>query len=140
MLGHATDILKRAELRAGEILALMKEGGQRQKAGDNQHRGSSDVQLPPKLADLGISKTQSSRWQALAAKPRPIAAAFLAVEPAYRKPLCGRRSKTQQIQGLIFLVCLILKIDDNRMVMWYAAPLAISGRGRLCHPSARRFT
>jgi hypothetical protein len=48
----------------------MKAKGERQKAGDNpqgRNRNSSGpLPLAPKLADLGISKTQSSRWQKLA--------------------------------------------------------------------------
>jgi hypothetical protein len=51
------------------LLREMKEKGVRQKAGDNpQGRSSRGPQpLPPKLTDLKVSKTQSSRWQKLAA-------------------------------------------------------------------------
>ena len=68
LIDHATEIRTQAEIRAGELLAEMAAHGQRAKAGDNQH-GSSNEQLPPKLSDLGITKTQSSRWQKLAALP-----------------------------------------------------------------------
>ena len=57
-----------AERRAGELLRQMRERGERRKPGDNQH-GSNGAQLPPKLSDLGITKTQSWRWQAAAALP-----------------------------------------------------------------------
>jgi hypothetical protein len=43
------------------MLTEMKERGERAKAGDNQYGGSSGAKLP--LSDLGISKTESSRWQ-----------------------------------------------------------------------------
>jgi hypothetical protein len=65
------------EIRAGELLAEMKVRGERQKAGDvgtpksrKKKDGSALLpSLPPRLSDLGVSKTQSSRWQQLAALP-----------------------------------------------------------------------
>ena len=69
LIVQATDIRMRAERRAGELLSEMAERGERQRPGDNpQGRNSRGSRpLAPKLADLGINKTQSSRWQALAA-------------------------------------------------------------------------
>src|SRR5262245_13219915 len=64
LIGYATDIRLRAERRAGEMLAEMAERGERAKPGDNQHGGSNGARLP--LSDLGVSKSQSSRWQKLA--------------------------------------------------------------------------
>lgn len=68
LLEHATEIRVRAERRAGELLRDMeKNTGQR-----GQFTGG-DVELPPAppptLAELGIGKHQSSRWQKLAAVP-----------------------------------------------------------------------
>jgi N6-adenosine-specific RNA methylase IME4 len=74
LIAMATEIRMRAERRCGELLREMAERKERRsKGGDrgNQHKEakSRDATLPPKLADLGINKTQSSRWQKLAALP-----------------------------------------------------------------------
>jgi N6-adenosine-specific RNA methylase IME4 len=73
MLNHATEIRERAERRAGEVLIEMKEQGERQGdggSGSNQHQQRlRPATVPPKLADLGVTKTQSSRWQAKAKMP-----------------------------------------------------------------------
>ena len=67
LIDHATDLRLRAERRAGELLREMAEKGERATPGDNQHGGSRPAQPPaPTLDDLGITKTQSSRWQKLA--------------------------------------------------------------------------
>jgi len=73
LLDHATEIRKRAEIRAGELLAEMKMRGERAKSGDAGGEKRSDgsgvrPSLQPTLADLGVSKTQSSRWQRLVDK------------------------------------------------------------------------
>jgi hypothetical protein len=63
----------RAEVKAGELLAEMKARGERQaKGGDRKSKSSGGTLIvtPPKLADLGVTKTQSSRWQRLAALPK----------------------------------------------------------------------
>jgi hypothetical protein len=62
----------RAEIRAGELLAEMKECGERVASKDmlKKGRGSSTQPREPKLSDLGVTKTQSSRWQRLAALPK----------------------------------------------------------------------
>ena len=56
-----------AEIRAGELLAAMAKGGERQKQG--KPKGITELPLPPTLKSIGVTKTQSSRWQKLAALP-----------------------------------------------------------------------
>jgi N6-adenosine-specific RNA methylase IME4 len=71
LIKQATEIRMRAERRSGELLIEMGERGERQKPGDNPRGVNSRTAQPlkPKLADLGINKTESSRWQALARIP-----------------------------------------------------------------------
>lgn len=62
---YAAEVKLRAERRAGELLAEMPkdEGGRPAK------RTGSIVEPVSKLNDLGISKKQSHRWQAVATVP-----------------------------------------------------------------------
>lgn len=67
----ATEIKVRAERKAGELLAASEKAvgadyGSRHYVDGRIDRPSSP---PPRLVDMGISKDQSSRWQALAAMP-----------------------------------------------------------------------
>ena len=63
LITWATEIRMRAERRAGALLIEMAERKERAKGGE---KGRRELQ-PATLADLGVSKTQSSRWQKLAA-------------------------------------------------------------------------
>jgi hypothetical protein len=58
---------RRAERRAGELLAAMPTHppGPAREIGDTL----SPISDPPRLADLGIHKKQSGRWQAIARVP-----------------------------------------------------------------------
>jgi hypothetical protein len=57
----------RAERRAGEMLIEMAEHKERDPGGKGPRKvGSQPATQLPKLSDLGISKSQSSRWQKLA--------------------------------------------------------------------------
>jgi hypothetical protein len=69
MLDQAIDIRKRAEIRGGEILIQMKATGERHSGENAQNLRGSQAATPvvQTLSDLGISKTDSSRWQKLAA-------------------------------------------------------------------------
>jgi N6-adenosine-specific RNA methylase IME4 len=61
MIVQATDIRMRAERECGRMLAEMAERGERDPGG----KGRIGLRPATQLKDLGISKTQSSRWQAL---------------------------------------------------------------------------
>src|SRR5271165_769454 len=60
LIGYATEIRFRAERRAGQLLADMAARGERR-----QPIAPGNTVLPA-LADLGVTKMQSSRWQKLA--------------------------------------------------------------------------
>jgi len=64
---QAEFIVRSAERRLGEMMAAMEK----QKPGQYQQR-SRDVTVASSLADLGITKNQSSRWQKEAAVPEKV--------------------------------------------------------------------
>jgi phage N-6-adenine-methyltransferase len=66
---HAAEIKLRAQRRGGEILRDMEKAKPR---GSNQYREKDASQAasdPPKLADIGITYSDSSRWQEIASLP-----------------------------------------------------------------------
>jgi len=66
------EIKKRAERRGGQLLKDMAASGERETRGGGRGAKLPEATLlaaPVKLADLGISKMQSSRWQGLADLP-----------------------------------------------------------------------
>lgn len=69
MVNAAAEIKLRAERRAGQILAEMKlrDGGDAARA---RTPSTPTRELPPTLADLGVTYDQSSRWQQMAAMPQ----------------------------------------------------------------------
>jgi N6-adenosine-specific RNA methylase IME4 len=66
LITQATEIRMRAERRAGEMLIEMAERVERDSGKGNRNPVLKSQAATPKLSDLGISKTQSSRWQELA--------------------------------------------------------------------------
>lgn len=61
LIQHATEIRMRAERRAGELLIVMAKRGERA-----IRKNMKSQPATSKLSDLGVSKSESSRWQALA--------------------------------------------------------------------------
>jgi N6-adenosine-specific RNA methylase IME4 len=76
----AAELKLRAERRAGELLREMDKA---KAAPGNQYTGtvdrSHDATGPQTLADMGITKTQSSRWQLEASLPADAFESYLAV-------------------------------------------------------------
>jgi hypothetical protein len=68
LIQHATEIRLRAERKAGELLAEMDKN-KGAIPGKTGRKGKPVLDPTPKLADLGVTKTQSSRWQELAGLP-----------------------------------------------------------------------
>jgi N6-adenosine-specific RNA methylase IME4 len=68
-LQDAIEIKMEAERRGGRLLIVMAESGQRHSGRGHVKRVGLRSVTPrpePKLSDLGVSKTESSRWQAVA--------------------------------------------------------------------------
>src|SRR5208283_2879638 len=67
MQNRCAEIRIRAERRAGDMLKEMEK----HPPGPipTRDRCHDTIDLPPRLEELGISKSQSSRWQAIAAVP-----------------------------------------------------------------------
>lgn len=61
----------RSARRCGEMLRATAASGERHRGHGDQKSGSHDA--TPTLADLGLTKSQSSRYQALAAMPEEAA-------------------------------------------------------------------
>jgi N6-adenosine-specific RNA methylase IME4 len=70
IIGPATEIRVEAETRAGELLLDMGRDGRRKGDGQPKKERSHGATVLPKLSDLRVSKTQSSRWQKLAVMRR----------------------------------------------------------------------
>lgn len=68
LIQYATEIKVRAERRAGEMLKEAGERGERVTYRDARwgESESQDATRKPTLADIGVTKDQSARWQSLA--------------------------------------------------------------------------
>jgi hypothetical protein len=71
LIQYATEIKVRAERRCGELLRVTAESGQRATAAGNvnQHTPRVSNDTTPTLADMGLTRDESSRYQQLAAMP-----------------------------------------------------------------------
>jgi hypothetical protein len=68
LINAATELRLRAEIRGGELLKEMAEKSERAGSSDTLLRGRAErPRETPTLKDLGVTKSQSSRWQQLAA-------------------------------------------------------------------------
>jgi N6-adenosine-specific RNA methylase IME4 len=64
----------------GEILREMRERGEREKAGGDRTKAKSHrAILIPKLDDLGITVSESSRWQRMSKVPRAVVARVVSI-------------------------------------------------------------
>lgn len=67
---YAAELKLRAERKLGEMLKETEKNDGAKGLGSNQHLVRlQPATAPPKLSDLGIEKTQSSRWQKIADLP-----------------------------------------------------------------------
>lgn len=84
----AAEIRLRSERRLGELLAEMpkRDGGDAMKAHSDPTR-----EVPPKLADLGITYDESSRWQQIAKLPEPEFERHIAETRGEGRPLTTAR-------------------------------------------------
>jgi hypothetical protein len=69
----AATIRIEAQAKAGELLAQMRESGERAKGGEAGRRESQ----PVTLGELGIGRMESSRWQQVAAVPPDVRAEYV---------------------------------------------------------------
>jgi hypothetical protein len=70
-MNEAAEVKLRAERKAGEALAEMEKargGWAARETCDSV--GESQVEKPPRLADIGITPKQSMNWQAEASVPK----------------------------------------------------------------------
>lgn len=109
LIQYATEIKVRAERKCGEMLRESAQRGERATAGTNQHRSSNNTTTT--LADLGITRDESSRYQKLANMPDDhfetaidtakatageVTTAFMLREADRHKPEAPRKAQKQR--------------------------------------------
>ena len=77
MINHAAEIKLRAERRLGELLREQEKN----RGGEHMHRSERPTSATPTLAEQGITKEQSSVWQAEASMPEPEQAVYRSDDP-----------------------------------------------------------
>jgi len=86
MQNQCAEIKLRAERRAGEILKEQdkNEGG---RPPENQSHDATSYSKPPTLEDIGINKSQSSRWQQIAGVPEQKFEAYIEEKKASKEEI-----------------------------------------------------
>ena len=69
LLDNAIDIKMEAERKGGQLLIEMAKRGEREKKGGDKRSSNTVLLGRKKLADLGVTKIESHRWQAVARLP-----------------------------------------------------------------------
>lgn len=89
MQNQCAAIKLRAERKAGEMLA----GMERARPADNLNVGpkSRELTTGPTLADLGVSRNQSSQWQKIAAMPEDVFEDYISGTIASRRELTSKQ-------------------------------------------------
>ncbi len=85
MMSWAAEIKVRAERKAGVLLKDMEMNKGNQF--ESETRRSHDVTAAPKLSDIGVDKSQSSRWQKMADIPEEAFEADIAKHHDTEKPV-----------------------------------------------------
>jgi N6-adenosine-specific RNA methylase IME4 len=129
LIDKATDIRLRAERRAGEMLAEMRETGQRDDGRGNRNPVLKSQAATPKLVDLGVTKTESSRWQKIAAMPEPEFEQRVAVakREAVRSVEATTAERTEEkkerrAEREVELAAKIIALPEKRYGVIYADP------------------
>lgn len=122
MQNDIAEIKLRAERRAGELLheQELSKGG---RPSDNQLQAVTGF-CPPTLADLGIDKAQSHRWQAMADVP----------EETFEQHIATVKARGDELTSAgVLRIAKELKREDireqNRELVAQAAPLVIAVEG-----------
>ena len=102
LIGYATEIRTRAERRAGELLRDMAQAGERA-----VRKNMKSQPATSKLSDLGITKTQSSKWQYLAS---------MALEEFEAKVARAKRKAVSAVNGTARLERIEMRAQDEARV------------------------
>jgi hypothetical protein len=97
LIDRATEIRMRAEIRAGQLLREMEKA----KGGEQYHKCTGSPQEPVHtLADLGVTKKQSHKWQKLAALSEAEQNTIIA-EAKSPRTREGRGSKAEKLNAAL---------------------------------------
>jgi hypothetical protein len=88
-----------AQAQAGELLRVMAEHGDRERSGRPGGTRVSQPATPPTLGDLGVTRSESSRWQQLADVPDAVNAAELRHQMRLRGLTAGEITRRARARG-----------------------------------------